>query len=443
MRMYFPEIYPDELVYSWFSRYFVRSGCTNSRMLLSQLLYSKSNNPSIEFIGHLNAAAEQQITQVYSIDDLILKHTMFPQYARFLPADKRKTALAELKSYCDPHNVFTILPRNEKELWVKYCPRCAAEDRKVYGETYWHRTHQIRNMTICPIHKCKLVNSEVDIRSEKIFAFNPAEVTIKNVTPVLVDDMEQIKFAKYVSDLFNMNIANSNESNIKAAIYNVITKTKYMKGKHRKMAQFSEDLQSYFMEIGMNTIASIYQIQKVMLKESNEFTAICQIAYFLNINPMELLESEVTEEKVLQEQESHYIKNRTITDWAKFDKENVVRFEEFCKGVYDGSGNDSGRPERVSEKMIYKFLGITSYGFKNMPRCMAVYERYAESYEESWARKIVWAYKKLKQEKGEKSIYWSDLRRLSGVKKESLEKVTLYLDKEVMASIMKIVNRTY
>ena len=443
MKMYLPEIYPDELVYSWLSRYFVYSGCTNNRMLLSQLLYSKSNNPSIEFIGHLNEAAEQQITQVYSMDKLILNHTMFPQYARFMPADKRDVALAELKRYCDPHKVFTILPRNEGELWLKYCPQCATEDRKKYGETYWHRTHQIRNIMICPIHKCKLVNSEVDIRSEKIFAFNPAEMAIKNVIPVLVDDVGQIKFAKYVSGLFNMNIANSNESNIKAVIYNAITKTKYVKGKHRKMAQFSQDLQSYFMEVGMNTIASIYQIQKVMLGESNEFTTICQIAYFLNINPTELLESDVTEEKVLQEQESHYIKNCAIADWKKFDIENVVRFEEFCKGVYDGASNDSGRPERVSEKMVYKFLGITSYGFKNMPKCMAVYERYAESYEESWARKIVWAYKKLKQEKGEKFIYWTELRRLSGVKKESLEKITLYLDKEVMASIMKIVNRTY
>lgn len=443
MKMYLPEIYPDELVYSWLSRYFVYAGYTNHKMLISQLLYSTKNNPSIEFIGHLNEAAERQITQVCSMDDLILNHTMFPQYARFLTAERRKAALTELKRYCDPHKVFTILPRNEGELWLKYCPQCTAEDRKTYGETYWHRVHQVRNMMICPTHRCKLVNSEVDIRSEKIFAFNPAEVVINNADPILVDNVEQIKFTKYTSDLFNMNIVNDNERGIKAAIYNAITKTKYMKGKHRKMAQFSEDLQSYFMEIGMNTIASIYQIQKVMLGESNEFTTICQIAYFLNINPTELLESDITEEKVLQEQESHYIKNRAITDWEKFDKENVVRFEEFCKSVYDGSGNDSGRPERVSEKMVYKFLGITSYGFKNMPKCMAVYKKYAEPYEKSWARKIVWAYKKLKQEKGEKFIYWTELRRLSGVKKESLEKITLYLDKEVMASIMKIVNRTY
>ena len=436
MKMYLPEIYPDELVYSWLSRYFVYSGCTKHKMLISQLLYSTKNNPSIEFIGHLNKAAEQQVTQVYSIDDLILNHTMFPQYARFMSADKREVALAELKR----HKVFTILPRNQKELWLKYCPQCAAEDRQTYGETYWHRTHQIRNMMICSTHKCKLVNSEVDIRSEKIFAFNPAEVAIKNVAPVLVDNMEQIKFAKYISDLFNMNITSDNESNIKAAIYNAITKTKYMKGRHRKMAQFSEDLQSFFKKIGMNTIASIYQIQKVMLKESNEFIAICQIAYFLNINPAELLESEITEEKVLQEQESHYIRNRAIADWAKFDKENVARFETFCKGIYDGTASENGRPERVSERMVYKFLGITSYGFRNMPECRAVYEKYAESYEESWARKIIWAYEKLKQEKEEGNIYWNDLRKLSGVKKESLNEISRYSHCDII-SIIKSMKR--
>ena len=440
MKMYLTEIYPDELVYSWLSRYYVYSGCANHKMLISQLLYSTKNNPSVEFIGHLSKAAEQQIEEVYSMDDLILKHTMFPQYARFLPVDKRKTALTELKRYCDPHKVFTILPRNEKELWLKYCPQCAAEDRNTYGETYWHRTHQIRNIVICPIHKCKLVNSEVDIRSEKIFAFNPAEMAIKNVNSVLVDDMEQIKFAKYVSDLFSMNMVGDDKGNIKTIVYNAMTKTQYMKGKHRNMSHFSEDLRLYFKGIEVNSITSIHQIQRVMLGESNEFTSICQIAYFLNINPAELLESKITEEKVLQEQESHYIRNRAIVDWEKFDKENVVRFEEFCKGIYNGSSNDGGRPERVSEKMVYKFLGITSYGFKNMPKCMAIYERYAESYEESWARKIVWAYNRLSQENS--VVYWTYLRKLSGVKKESYQKaipfLEKYADEKTYINILKI-----
>ena len=58
---------------------------------------------------------------------------------------------------------------------------------------------------------------------------------------------------------------------------------------------------------------------------------------------------------------------------------------------------------------------------------MAVYERYAESYEESWARKLVWAYEVLKNE--EKSICWSNIRKLAGVKKEKIKEVLVYLDK--------------
>ena len=198
MKMYLPEIYPDELIYSWLSRYYVYSGCANHKMLISQLLYSTKNNPSIEFVSHLNKAAEQQITQVYSIEDLILNHTMFPQYARFMSADKKEVALAELKHYCDPHEVFTILPRNKGEVWLKYCPQCVTEDRKAYGETYWHRIHQIRNMMICPIHKCKLVNSEVDIRSERIFAFNPAELSEKDTKPKYEYNQILIKYGENI-----------------------------------------------------------------------------------------------------------------------------------------------------------------------------------------------------------------------------------------------------
>ena len=70
-----------------------------------------------------------------------------------------------------------------------------------------------------------------------------------------------------------------------------------------------------------------------------------------------------------------------------------------------------------------------------MPECRAVYEKYAESYEESWVRKIEWAYEKLRQERGERNICWSDLRKLSGVKKESLKKISLYSHSDISSHI--------
>ena len=416
MKMYLPEIYPDELVYSWLSRYFVYSGCTNNRMLLSQLLYSKSNNPSIEFIGHLNEAAEQQITQAYSMDDLILNHTMFPQYARFMPANKRDVALAELKRYCDPHKVFTILPRNDRELWLKYCPLCVAEDRKKYGETYWHRVHQVRNMLICPTHRCKLEISGVDARSEKVFAFNPAELSVKNTKPTFEYNHKLINYSQYIAEIFTSELEKDSSMPISVIIYDAMKKSKYMKGQHRNMELFMADFQVFFTEIGLNSIISIHQSRRVMLKNGTEFSAICQIAYFLDIYASDLLHPTLKSSKIQEENDSHYIRNRPAVDWQKFDKEKAPLLKQHCNAIYIGSAN--GRPERVSEKEVCRFLKVTLDGFKHLPECQKVWLQYKESYNESNARKVIWGYEKLRSDSPDKKLYFLDLREITGVKKQ-------------------------
>lgn len=263
--------------------------------------------------------------------------------------------------------------------------------------------------------------------TQKTFVFHPAELAVKDIKPVFIEDMEKIGFSEYVIDMFDLDIRKNKYIQIRAVIYNAMNGTDYMKGKHRNMSRFTEDLQAYFEKMGVNTITTINQIQRVMLGESYEFTAICQIAYFLKICIDDLFDSNVEPGKVAEEQKSHYIKNRSISDWKKFDKENVKRFDRFCKGIYDGSANKNGRPERVSERMVYDFLGITAYGFKNMPECAAVYEKYAESYGESYARKIAWAYTKLRNEKD--NIYMIDIKRLSGVKKKNFPAAEPYLEK--------------
>ena len=68
-------------------------------------------------------------------------------------------------------------------------------------------------------------------------------------------------------------------------------------------------------------------------------------------------------------------------------------------------------------------------------------ERYAESYPETWARKIIWAYKKLEEEG--KPFYWTDIRKIAGVKKKNFESVIPYLikhtDVEMVSKIMELV----
>ena len=96
MITYLPEIYPDELVYSWFCRYAVHSGYIANKQVLQDLYCKKSDTPIKEFIGNLNPKARECINIIYPIKDLVLNHTMYPQYARFIPLKQKKDALYKL-----------------------------------------------------------------------------------------------------------------------------------------------------------------------------------------------------------------------------------------------------------------------------------------------------------------------------------------------------------
>lgn len=125
------------------------------------------------------------------------------------------------------------------------------------------------------------------------------------------------------------------------------------------------------------------------------------------------------------------MKNAEPINWEMLDMETVPILEKFVRGIYDGTANENGRPERVSERLVYREMNLLGGQLENMPRCRAIFEKYAETYSESWARKIIWAYRKL-TELGE-PFCWSDIRRISGVKKKNSRSIIPYLKKHTDA----------
>lgn len=89
MISYFPEIYEDELVYSWFARYFAHSGYPCYMNALEDLFIKRNCAADIEFIGPINQEAKSIMESICTMDKLIFEHTMFPQYARFLDSDRQ------------------------------------------------------------------------------------------------------------------------------------------------------------------------------------------------------------------------------------------------------------------------------------------------------------------------------------------------------------------
>ncbi len=443
MIAYMPTIYPDELVYSWFCRYYVHSGCFSHKMALQELYCKKSDYLNKEFIGNLNNDAMEKINEIYSLDKLVLDHTMYPQYARFIPLEQKKEALYRLEHEpCDVHHLFCVLPRNEGEQYLKFCPMCAREDRERYGEAYWHRKHQIRNMSICMKHKCRLIESSVFAKSEQSFTFCPAESYIGNEEAVVESAPLVIQFSSYLDSVFDAPMDFENDVPISAILYDGMSRTKYLKpsGRSRYTKMLADDMGEFYRSMGVCSIASIYQVQKALLGNLYDFSVICQIAFYLGMKIEELINSSLTVEQIQREQESHYMKDVAPIDWQCLDIETAPILEKFAKGVYDGTGNENGRPERVSEKLVYREMGLLGHQLENMPRCKAVFEKYTESYPESWARKIVWAYQKLEQEG--RPFYWTDIRRISGVKKKNMQVVIPYLrehtDVEMVVKIIAL-----
>ena len=430
MIAYLPAIYPDELVYSWFSRYYIYSGCFSHKMALQELFCKRSDCPSKEFIGNLNPDAKAEITKQYQLDWLVLNHTMYPEYARFIPLSDKKTALHHIgEDYCDIHRLFAVLPRMEGERYLRYCPLCAEEDRKQYGETYWHRKHQIRNLSICTKHGCNLKESSIPVKSEQWYTLNAAETSIMDMDVECEKNPKVTQFARYVEAIFDEPIEFNCDIPISAILYDCMSRTRYLKssGRSRYTKMFTDDMAAYYEKLGVQSIPSTYQIQRILLGKRYDFSVICQIAFFLGATVQELTSPTLTTDQIQKEQNSHYMKDVVPIDLRLLDEETAPILEAVVKGIYDGSANENSRPERVSERIVCREMNLTGYQLRNMPMCKAVFERYTESYPENWARRIIWAYQKLKEQ--EIPFYWSDIRELSGVKKKNFESVIPFLSK--------------
>ena len=448
MIAYFPAIYPDELVYSWFCRYYVHSGFFSSKSAMQELYCKRSDNPSKEFIGNLNPEAKVRIGNLYSLRELVLNHTMYPQYARFVPLEQKKIALYRLEhDKCDVHHLFSVLPRTEGEQYLRLCPLCVQEDKESYGEAYWHRKHQIRNMSICTKHRCRLIESSVPAKSEQSFVFCPAEYCISCDKVVFEENQLVIRYALYLESVFDAPMDLEKDIPVSSILYDGMSRTKYLKpsGRSRYTKQLADDLNEFYKGLGVCSIASMYQVQRVLLGSRFDFTVVCQIAFFLGMNSEKLTAPTLTTEQIQQEQDSHYMKDTSPVDWEQLDADTAPILEAVARAIYDGTASEIGRPERVSERLVYREMNLLGHQLENMPRCKAIYEKYTEPYPESWARKIIWAYQRLRTQG--KSFYWSDIRKISGVKKKHIQSIIPYLvkhtDTDSVARIIDLIESNH
>lgn len=181
---YFPDPYPDELVYSIIARYHQRMRSNNYsatfKTFFGKVFFGNSFKGFPRNLTHLIDTLPPYHN--YTVDGLINNHTMLPYYKLFL-SDAKIKALKERMIGTDPAYFGAIryvpLSVTTTQRFMKLCGSCVEEDRTAYGECYWHRIHQAPGVEICPRHALPLLQVKYPVSQS--FQILIAEQEIKHI----------------------------------------------------------------------------------------------------------------------------------------------------------------------------------------------------------------------------------------------------------------------
>lgn len=484
---FMPSIYPDELEYSHMARYYAHSGHSAYIFAVEDLMLRKNIKPNIEFNSRLNPEVEKVISKMIPAKDRILNHTMFPFY-RFAENARLKDALERMSMGED---VYCLLPVSKGGTIsrihdMRYCPLCAVEARKKYGEAYWTREANIKNINICVKHKCRLKHTGIEISGKKSPRLYIAEEEICDISydPVDTEGLE-FKFAKYMLEVFYKPINFQNPITAGDFLKSKLEGTKYLsaRGMQMQISLLFDEIKDFYEVLGEQDIYKtcspvycginqLHQLQHIIAGRSSDFYKVCQVAYFLGISPEDLTnpklpkvtQTQLYNQKVAQlysqglgchriarqvggcvstvlhanrvkEKKPHdYAAARLgkqAMDWAKLDQEMLPEVQKAINQIY---APKDGRPKRVTENAVTKFLGWPNRRMDYLQKCKELVHSYFEEYPVYWAREVAWSYQYLVDTIGEDAIYWRNIRDITNLSREnflaSYEYLHLFVDED-------------
>jgi len=189
---HFPTAYPDELLYSICARFGERVDYRGKLAVHVHLFGDKGNAAIIDLPGHLGRlVANLPPGHSHTVDRLIDDYTLFRYYAPFLQSG-RAARIRRLMAGSSSFAIQVCLGRRGGRIhppdFLRYCPQCVVEERKTYGECYWHRLHQAPGVEVCPRHACFLEDSSARARNRVNVAwYVPAEKAALSLVPRRLD----------------------------------------------------------------------------------------------------------------------------------------------------------------------------------------------------------------------------------------------------------------
>jgi Tn7-like transposition protein D/TniQ len=150
---------PDETLFSWCSRYHRLTANGHDRSTSIQLFGHHRAGTAHDFPARLNVLAARLEGALGTAADIIGQRTLLPFYLPFRSALLGREAQQALCGYGIGHIKYRLglLTSGLGAAHpLKACPSCIRFDLSQYGWTYWHRTHQLPGIWLCPLHRTPL-----------------------------------------------------------------------------------------------------------------------------------------------------------------------------------------------------------------------------------------------------------------------------------------------
>lgn len=161
----FPDPYPDEVLYSICARYSDRVNYPRKVDVIKELFGENCRTARIDLVRHLDYLLSMLLVEnQYTATDFINNHTFLPYYRPFISKKRAASIIESMLKVGVRSSIRTegaMQPEVPKPEWVRFCPVCVDEDRRNFGEAYWHRLHQLPGIFVCPTHSVFLENSRL------------------------------------------------------------------------------------------------------------------------------------------------------------------------------------------------------------------------------------------------------------------------------------------
>lgn len=387
---FFPDPYPDELLYSVCARYTERTKYLNRQSVKIELFGSRSFSSIVDFPTRLsNLISSFPIGHRYSVKKLIDENTLLPFHEPFLPTERVKIIREEMKG--NSSNKLQIrLGTKAKQItslkYLRFCSQCVINDRAKYFETYWHRAHQLNGIVVCSKHWCFLEESSIEFGRMSGSSFHYAEIVIPDKLPAIkkLDQQDKIhqilvKIARDAEWLLEQNSLHIGSQAIRNRYFNLLLKQgfAYYNGRvrHNKLLKACQE---FFPTELFNLIGRVSKKDNwlsVLVQSSNTNITYHSIRHlllmtFLGLTAKEFF-NEFVEFKPFGEppypclnQASDHFKDLRIKNCEIFD--NLTKGEKYrrpiaifncdCGFVYQRLGPDKSEDDKFS------FNSVREYG---------------------------------------------------------------------------------